>query len=96
MYLLCNRTKETKYLKDEQVEFIKLLLTKLDIDRKYRIFDQRELTQPICWESSKLIMAHIDKGKIFQQVIKGKCVPILKLDKLDRNKDVEPLSMVWL
>lgn len=93
MYLVDIRKKEYFLLEDDQVEYLKILLSKLDTANVFSNFIVCEMDRCECESLAVLIQNHINDNKIFESLDGEKPVPVIVDDNTQTPDSYKPLPL---
>jgi hypothetical protein len=81
------------FMDESEVEFVKALISRLDLDRKYIWFLKQDLGFMDCSTISTWITNHIDENKIFEVMNGTESKPVIIDDNLAKPVSYIPLTL---
>jgi len=93
MYLFDIRSKEYFLLEDNQIEYLKILLSKLDIANVFSNFMMSEMDSFDCESLAILIQNHLNQNKIFESLDGEKPVPVIVDNNTQTPDSYKPLPL---
>ncbi len=93
MYIVCKRTRKRFFLMPHEINFLTLLVNRMDLDKTFEEFWVYESDYIQCQRLGTLIQDHIEENKIFESLESGQPIPILVDDNINKPNACQPLSL---